>query len=140
MSAQQRFAQEGPLRVEGGAFVDRHGARFTFRGVSWFGFDGKFGFLDGLNKAYDGRGLDSAIVRDWKVVAARIKLLGFNTVRLPFAWSVRAAAARKQLPADRANALLLRTCRLPAHHAERCASNRPPFVLVPLTRWCYALH
>jgi aryl-phospho-beta-D-glucosidase BglC (GH1 family) len=112
MSAPQRFAQEGPLRVERGAFVDRHGARFTFRGVSWFGFDGKFGFLDGLNKAYNGRDLDSALVRDWKVVAARIKLLGFNTIRLPFAWSVRAAAACSSFP------------RIPLMH--RVAARLPP--------------
>jgi len=33
--------------------------------------------------------LDSAMVRDWEVVAKRIKLLGFNAIRLPFAFAVR---------------------------------------------------
>ena len=33
--------------------------------------------------------LNSAMVRDWEVVAKRIKLLGFNAIRLPFAFAVR---------------------------------------------------
>jgi len=48
------------------------------------------GMVGGLDK--DGSqfpSLNSAMVRDWKVVAKRVKLLGFNAIRLPFAFAVR---------------------------------------------------
>jgi aryl-phospho-beta-D-glucosidase BglC (GH1 family) len=84
-----RYCQPGPLSIHDGKVFDQKGDPFTFQGVSWFGFEGSGGLFDGLDKA-DGFGhdLDSALVRDWKVVAARIKLLGFNSIRMPFAFSV----------------------------------------------------
>lgn len=84
-----RYCQPGPLFIRDGQIFDSKGGEFIIQGVSWFGFEGSGGLFDGLDKS-DGFGhdLDSALVRDWKVVAARIKLLGFNCIRVPFAFSV----------------------------------------------------
>ena len=87
-----RYGQPGPLEARDGAFYDAKGHPFVFQGVSWFGFELNHGMLDGLNKAYQGQDLNTGLVRDYRVVAARIKLLGFNTIRLPFAFSVRCTA------------------------------------------------
>jgi len=56
--------------------------------------NGQGGMVGGLDK--DGSqfpSLNSAMVRDWKVVAKRIKLLEFNAIRLPFAFAVRPLTA-----------------------------------------------
>ena len=84
-----RYCQPGPLVVHDGKIFDSKGGKCIIQGISWFGFEGSGGVFDGLDKD-DGFGhdLDSALVRDWKVVAARIKLLGFNCIRVPFAFSV----------------------------------------------------
>ena len=86
----KRYCQPGPLHIRDGKLFDRDGADFAIHGVNWFGLELSKGVFDGLN-ATDGFGndLDSALVRNWKVVAARIKLLGFNTIRLTFSFSVR---------------------------------------------------
>lgn len=86
------YGQRGPLTARDGVFYDAKGKRFAFQGVSWFGFDLNMGMLDGLNKAFQNQDLNTGLVRDYKVVAARIKLLGFNTIRVPFAFSVRRCA------------------------------------------------
>ena len=86
------YGQRGPLTSRDGVFYDAKGERFAFQGVSWFGFDLNTGMLDGLNKAFQNKDLNTGLVRDYKVVAARIKLLGFNTIRVPFAFSVRCSA------------------------------------------------
>ena len=49
------------------------------------------GAVDNVKKNFPS--LNSAMVRDWKVVAKRIKLLGFNAIRLPFAFAVRPLTA-----------------------------------------------
>lgn len=82
------YGQPGPLTARDGVFYDAKDERFAFQGVSWFGFDLNTGMLDGLNKAFQNQDLNTGLVRDYKVVAARIKLLGFNTIRVPFAFSV----------------------------------------------------
>ena len=81
--------QPGPLKTDNGKFTYENGAAFAFQGVSWSGFELGRGMLDGLNKEYPPHvDLDSGLVRDYRVVATRIKLLGFNTIRLPFSFSV----------------------------------------------------
>ena len=86
------YGQRGPLTSRDGVIYDAKGERFAFQGVSWFGFDLNSGMLDGLNKAFQNKDMNTGLVRDYKVVAARIKLLGFNTIRVPFAFSVRCCA------------------------------------------------
>jgi len=49
-------------------------------GLNWFGFENGQTFFDGL---WAGR---SALTRDFEVVAWRVRLLGFNAVRVPFAF------------------------------------------------------
>ena len=88
----KRFGQRGPLEARDGKFYDADGKDFAFQGVSWSGFELERGMLDGLNKAFQGQDLKTGLVRDYKVVAARIKLLGFNTIRLPFSFAVRCTA------------------------------------------------
>ena len=90
MTSTQCCCQPGPLQICNGKLFDADGADFAIHGVSWFGLELGKGIFDGLN-ADDGFGhdLDSGLVRNWKIVAARIKLLGFNTIRLPFSFSVR---------------------------------------------------
>ena len=86
----KRYCQPGPLQIRNGKLFDADGAEFAIHGVNWFGLELGKGIFDGLN-ATDGFGndLDSALLRNWKIVAARIKLLGFNTIRLTFSFSVR---------------------------------------------------
>ncbi len=52
-------------------------------GVNWFGFETGATFVDGL---YQG---PTALTLDFITVLRRIKLLGFNTIRLPFSLKVR---------------------------------------------------
>ena len=82
--------QRGPLTwyEKEGVFKDADRQEFTFRGVNWSGFELERGMLDGLNKGYQGNDLETGLVRDNKVVATRMKLLGFNTIRLPFSFAV----------------------------------------------------
>ena len=87
--------QPGPLQPAGIGFKDALGNDFSFTGISWFGFDSRNGMLGGLDKETGTSSAhpewnypDTAMVRDWQLVAKRIKLLGFNAIRLPFAFTV----------------------------------------------------
>ena len=51
-------------------------------GVNWFGFETSSTMLDGLWEGPD------AITQNFQAVLWRIKLLGFNTVRVPFSFQV----------------------------------------------------
>lgn len=67
-----------PLRVKDQGFVDGTGRAFEFHGVNWFGFGNKQTMVDGL---WIG---GSSVASDFFSIVYRIKLLGFNSVRLPF--------------------------------------------------------
>ena len=90
MASMKRYCQPGPLLIRDGKLFDADHAEFAIHGCNWFGLELSKGIFDGLD-ASDGHShdLDSALVRNWKVVAGRIKLLGFNTIRLTFSFSVR---------------------------------------------------
>lgn len=68
-----RHLPDLPLRVENGRIVDARGQRFTLNGVNWAGFH-----IEGAASGLDRAPLES--------IAALIRRLGFNVVRLP--WSV----------------------------------------------------
>ncbi len=61
-----------PLRTSGAKIVDRNGAEIVLQGVNWFGFETQNHVTHGL------------WTRDYKEMLAQIRLLGFNTIRLPF--------------------------------------------------------
>jgi hypothetical protein len=50
-------------------------------GLNWFGFENGHTFFDGLWAG------ESALTRDFEVVAWRVRLLGFNAVRVPFSFA-----------------------------------------------------
>lgn len=64
-------AKDGVLQTVGG------GAAAEIKGISWFGFNVQSGMLDGL-----WAGIDLA------TTTAQLKLLGFNTLRIPFDFSL----------------------------------------------------
>lgn len=88
--APTKYRQRGPLTTANGGFKDADGNDFYFHGISWFGFDGVDGMVGGLDKdSSNFPCLNTTMVRDWELVAKRIKLLGFNAIRLPFSFAVR---------------------------------------------------
>ena len=71
-----------PLAVAGAALT-AGGAPVTLVGANWFGFENGQTFVDGL---WAGSG--TALTHDALTVLWRIKLLGFNALRLPFSFKV----------------------------------------------------
>lgn len=66
-----------PLEMDGVGF--KHG--ITLKGLNWFGFNNQQTMVDGLwSGGY-------AAATDFSTIVLRMKLLGFNTVRLPFTFS-----------------------------------------------------
>ena len=61
-----------PLSASGRYIVDARGRRVRLAGVNWYGFHEDDGMAPGLDRA------------DRRILAQRIALLGFNSVRLPF--------------------------------------------------------
>lgn len=59
------------------------GEPLTIKGINWFGFETSSTMMDGLWQG------PAAITQNFEAVVWRIKLLGFNTVRLPFSFQVR---------------------------------------------------
>ena len=53
------------------------------QGLNWFGFETSATMVAGLWAG------SSSLTQDFKTVVWRIKLLGFNAVRLPFSFKVR---------------------------------------------------
>lgn len=65
------------------------GEQVAFRGVNWPGFEtSDWSFLQGL-------WTDDNLTNDIRTVAWRIRLLGFNTIRIPFSFKVRACNSRR---------------------------------------------
>lgn len=62
------------LSIQGNQFSNA----FQFRGINWFGFNNKQTMVDGL---WIG---GSSMATDFNTIVYRLKLLGFNSVRLPF--------------------------------------------------------
>ena len=65
-------APQMPLSTSGRYIVDARGRRVRLAGVNWYGFHEDDGVAPGLDRA------------DRRILAQRIALLGFNSVRLPF--------------------------------------------------------
>ena len=70
-----------------------NGEALTIKGINWFGFETDSTMVDGLWQG------PNAITQNFQAIVWRIKLLGFNTVRLPF--SFQASPCQNRLPADR---------------------------------------
>ena len=66
-----------------GASLTAGGAPITLIGANWFGFENGQTFVDDL-----WAGKDTALTHDALTVLWRIKLLGFNALRLPFSFKV----------------------------------------------------
>ena len=109
-------AAERPVSVNGSQLIGVDGAPFTVMGANWFGFETGQTIVDGLwGNTYN------ALVSDFATVAWRFKLIGFNTIRLPFSFQAFA-----QTPRDPT----YRTCSTVTEAAMR-ASVTPPGVSVP---------
>ena len=65
--------------------MDLKGSPVVLHGVNWFGFNNGQTFLEGLWEE-KGMGRDANIHKDFAHVVLRLKLLGFNAVRLPFSF------------------------------------------------------
>ena len=57
-----------------------NGEALTIKGINWFGFETDSTMVDGLWQG------PNAITQNFQAIVWRIKLLGFNTVRLPFSF------------------------------------------------------
>ena len=71
-----------PLAVSPDGHLTAGGKTIELRGLNWFGFEAGQTFVDGTS--WSGSG--SALSHDALSVLWRIKLLGFNAVRLPFSF------------------------------------------------------
>ena len=81
------------LSARDGLFQDASGASVELKGCNWFGFnvnDGT-GMLTGLWGANNSG--ENALSMDFKTIVLRMKVLGFNTVRLPFSFQARLRCA-----------------------------------------------
>ena len=81
------------LTAKDGFFYDAHDASVELKGCNWFGFnvrDGT-GMLTGLWGPNSDNRKNTALSMDFKTIVLRMKLLGFNTVRLPFSFQARLA-------------------------------------------------
>ncbi|EIE25045.1 hypothetical protein COCSUDRAFT_46570 [Coccomyxa subellipsoidea C-169] len=73
---------EQPVSVTLGQFIGAKGEPLAIKGINWFGFETASTMLDGLWQG------PSAITQNFDSVAWRIKLMGFNTIRIPFSFQV----------------------------------------------------
>ena len=64
------------------ACAGANGESLTIKGVNWFGFETSSTMMDGLWQG------PNAITQNFQAVVWRIKLMGFNTVRIPFSFQV----------------------------------------------------
>ena len=71
-----------PLAVSADGHLTAGGSPIELRGLNWFGFEAGQTFVDGTS--WSGSG--SALSHDALSVLWRMKLLGFNAVRLPFSF------------------------------------------------------
>lgn len=66
-----------PLHIKDGRFLAGN-KEFTFQGINWFGFNNEQTMIDGLWAG------GTSMSTDFSTIVYRLKLLGFNSVRLPF--------------------------------------------------------
>lgn len=71
-----------PLAVSAEGYLTAGGQPIELKGLNWFGFEAGQTFVDGTS--WSGSG--SALSHDAMTVLWRMKLLGFNAVRLPFSF------------------------------------------------------
>jgi hypothetical protein len=71
-----------PLSTKKGKLIGVDGLPLSIKGVNWFGFETAVTVVHGLWQG------PTALSQDFQNVAWRIKLLGFNTIRLPFSFQV----------------------------------------------------
>jgi hypothetical protein len=71
-----------PVSIQDGQILGIDGVPLTIKGVNWFGFETAITVVHGLWQG------PTALTQDFQNVALRIKLLGFNTIRLPFSFQV----------------------------------------------------
>ena len=85
------------LSAKEGLFEDANGAHVELKGCNWFGFnvDDGTGMLTGM-WGHNNSG-KNALSMDFKTIVLRMKLLGFNTVRLPFSFQVRLRCVNTKL-------------------------------------------
>ena len=80
---------EKPVSTNGALLIGVDGKPFTVKGLNWFGFENGQTIVDGL-----WGNVQDAVVADFATVAWRMKLLGFNTIRLPFSFQAFGQAPR----------------------------------------------
>ena len=73
-------AESAGMTTRDGKIIGIDGKELYLMGINWFGFDCGATMADGL---WGGR---DAVAQDFANVVYRIKLLGFNSVRLPFSF------------------------------------------------------
>ena len=83
LGLRRSWAAEKPVSTKDAQFVGVDGAPLTIKGLNWFGFENGQTIVDGLWGQ-----VSNGIVSDFATVAWRIKLMGFNTIRLPFSFQV----------------------------------------------------
>lgn len=71
-----------PITVQNGHIYGVDGMPLTIKGVNWFGFETAVTVVHGLWQG------PTALTQEFQNVALRIRLLGFNTIRLPFSFQV----------------------------------------------------
>jgi len=89
-TSQASAATLPPLAVSADGHLTAGGTAVELRGLNWFGFEAGQTFVDGTS--WSGSG--SALSHDALAVLWRIKLLGFNAVRLPFSFEEFSKAPR----------------------------------------------
>lgn len=69
-----------PIEIRGNKLI-AGGKEIKIRGINWFGFNNKQTMVDGL---WAGK---SAFATDFNIIVYKLKLLGFNAIRLPFTFN-----------------------------------------------------
>ena len=76
----QEEASTQPIKAVNGQLYGIDGLPLTIKGVNWFGFETSSTMMQGLWQG------PTALTQDYQYVAYRIKLMGFNAIRLPFSF------------------------------------------------------
>ena len=76
-------ASTQPVKAVNGQLYGTDGLPLTIKGINWFGFETSSTVMQGLWQG------PTALTQDYQYVAYRIKLMGFNTIRLPFSFQAR---------------------------------------------------
>lgn len=118
------------IRSDQTGFVDGRGRAFEFHGINWFGFGNKQTMVDGL---WIG---GSSVASDFFSIVYRIKLLGFNSVRLPFTFNdLDMRPVDKRIPCRVMSAgAIVNSTLPPARWGVVNRSKRPPVFVGRLPR------